>query len=382
MVPHPPARLAMDNNNSEAITETKAQPGNINISQVNHLSKVVQSPSHGLPRDAMPSKTISRSLGNMIAAQLPGPPDAENVTKSILALNSDRVSALQESLPVSAKRKPVYGENGLRLDHTPTDEEIALLWQGVRSALTHKNSAAGEFHPGDLPSNLQTRPNLSHVIIDGGTLNSWKTFSRVNGFSSPFVNGYVTLPRRRQIVDNNENKRKALLEQRKGRPGSAGWRPPLSQNFHTVKISPIPSTHEPAQVHPASASVEVSESTAQFMLAENLVETSATDGEILAAMQTLQANKHNLQSHKSPNTGHTALSIEEQRLLQSLDRLNQRLQTVQEAMTKPQGAANGFPIKSTLSIHHIPAQPVENAVPTHKYRSLSADPRTRLQRRY
>ncbi|XP_040196128.1 centrosomal protein of 126 kDa [Rana temporaria] len=381
MVPRPPPRHAMDNTIGEAITETKGQPAN--ISQVNHLNNVVQSPSHGLTRDAMPSKTISRSLGNLIAAQQLGSPDAENATKSLLTLNSDRVSALQESLPVSAKRKPVYGENGLRLDHTPTDEEIALLWKGVRSALSHKNSTAGDFHPGDLPSNLQTRPNLSHVVIDGATLNNWKTFSRANGFSSPFVNGYVTLPRRRQNVDNNENKRKALLEQRKGRPCSAGWRPPLSQNLHTVKISPIHSTQEPAQVHPSSASVEVSESTAQFMLAENLVETSATDGEILAAMQTLQANKQNLRSHKSPNTGHTALSIEEQRLLQSLDRLNQRLQTVQDTMTKPPGTANGFPIKSTLNIfHHIPAQPMENAIQMHKYRSLSADPRTRLQRRY
>ncbi|KAM5180546.1 centrosomal protein of 126 kDa [Mantella aurantiaca] len=382
MVPHPPPRLATDNNNSETIKETKAQPVNINIAQVNNLNSAAQSPSHGLTRDAMPSKTLSRSLGNIIAAHQAGPHDVENATKSILTLNSERVLALQESLPVSSKRNHVYGENGLRLDHTPTDEEIALLWQGVRSALSHKNAAVGEFHPGDLPSNLQTRPNLSHVIIDGGTLSNWKSFSRVNGFSSPFANGYVTLPRRRQIVDNNENKRKALLEQRKFRPGSAGWRPPLSQNFHTVKISPFPSTHDPAQAHAASAANEVSESTAQFMLAENLVETSATDGEILAAMQTLQANKNNVQNHKSPNTGHTALSIEEQRLLQSLDRLNQRLQTVQDTMIRPPGAANGFPIKSTLNLHHIPAQPVENAVPLHKYRSLSADPRTRLQRRY
>lgn len=49
----------------------------------------------------------------------------------------------------------------------------------------------GDFHPGDLPSNLQTRPNLSHVVIDGGTLHNWKTFSRANGFSSPFVNGTI-----------------------------------------------------------------------------------------------------------------------------------------------------------------------------------------------
>lgn len=141
MVPHPPPRLATDYNNSEAIKEAKTV--NINLSQVNQLNNVAQSPSHGLTRDAMPSKTLSRSLGNLLAAQQAGPPDVESASKSILTMNSDRVLALQESLPIASKRNPMYGENGLRLDHTPTDEEIALLWQGVRSALYHKNSAAG-----------------------------------------------------------------------------------------------------------------------------------------------------------------------------------------------------------------------------------------------
>ncbi|XP_068122954.1 centrosomal protein of 126 kDa [Hyperolius riggenbachi] len=373
MVPHPPPKLTSDYNSSETTTEAKSQSVNTSPSQVNN-SKSSLSPNYILTRDTVPSQTISRSSGNMIAPQ-----HVENSTKTILTMNSERVQAIQESLPASGKRHPVYGENGLRLDHTPTDEEIALLWQGVRSALTHKNSAPGDVRPGDLPSNVQqTRPNLSHVIIDGGTLSNWRSLSRINGFSSPFVNGYVTLPRRRHIVDSNESKRKALLEQRKGRPGSAGVRPALTQNYHTVRIRPFLSTHEPGQAHSASGSSDVSESTAQFMLAENLVETSATDGEILAAMQTLQANRH-----RSPNTGHTALSIEEQRLLQSLDRLNQRLHNVQQdTMIKAPAAANGFPMKAALSIHHIPAQLAENAVASHKFRSLSADPRTRLQRRY
>lgn len=370
MTPHPPPRPTSDNNNNrEPVTKAKAQPANASISQVNNSNNVVSSTNHVLSRDNAAYQTLPHSFGSNL----------DIASKAALTLNSERVSALQEGLTVPSKRHPVFSENGLRLDHTPTDEEISLLWQGVRSALTHKNAATGDFCAGDLPSNLQhTRPNLSHVVIDGAALNNWKSLSRINGFFSPLNNGYVTLTRRKQILDSNENKRRVLLEQRNGRPVSAGWRPSHVQNVNTMKISPLPSAHEPGQTHSATHAGEVSESTAQFMLAENLVETSATDGEILAAMQEVQANKQSAMQ-KAP---HTALSIEEQRLLQSLDRLNQRLHNVQETAMKPSAAANGFQPKSALKVQHFPPQPAEQMTQAQKYRSLSADPRTRLQRRY
>ncbi|KAM3935710.1 centrosomal protein of 126 kDa [Leptodactylus fuscus] len=380
MTPHPPPRPASDNNgNREVGMKAKTQPVSTNISQVNHSNDVVSS-TNPLTRDNMAYQTMPLSLASTQTTQAYVPSDMDNATKSALTLNSERVLALQESLPFTVKRQPVYGENGLRLDHTPTDEEIALLWQGVRSALTHKNATTGDFRAGDLPSNLQhTRANLSHIVIDGATLNNWKSLSRINGFFSPINNGYVTLTRRKQILDSNDNKRRALLEQRKGRPASAGWRPTHNQNMNTVKMNPFPSAHEPGQTHSATRSGEVSESTAQFMLAENLVETSATDGEILAAMQEMQANKDRAVLQRPPQT---ALSIEEQRLLQSLDRLNQRLQNVQETTIKPSAATNGFQPKSPLKIHQFPPHPAEPMTQAQKYRSLSADPRTRLQRRY
>ncbi|KAG8584647.1 hypothetical protein GDO81_004704 [Engystomops pustulosus] len=369
MTPHPPPRpTAESNNNREAMV--KAKPGNTNNSQVNN---VVSSTTHVINKDNMSYQTGPPFSGSTQTIQTYFPSDPDNSSKAALTLNSERVLALQESLPAPAKRQPIFGENGLRLDHTPTDEEIALLWQGVRSALTHKNAATGDFRAGDLPSNLQhARANLSHIVIDGATLNNWKSLSRINGCFSPINNGYVTLARRKQILDSNENKRRALLEQRKGRPASAGLRP--SQNVNTMKISPLPSAQEPGQTHNGALSGEVSESTAQFMLAENLVETSATDGEILAAMQEMKANK--------PRAPQTALSIEEQRLLQSLDRLNQRLQNVQETTMKPSTTMNGFHPKSPLKIHQFPPQAAEHMTQAQKYRSLSADPRNRLQRRY
>ncbi|XP_063807583.1 centrosomal protein of 126 kDa isoform X2 [Pseudophryne corroboree] len=375
MAPHPPPKPSADSNNKES--EDRSQPTLPNSSPVNHSNTVAVSPNSILHRDTVPSHSLSRSSGNLMAAQIYNSLNTENATKSMLTLNSERVFALQESLTAPAKRHHVYGENGLRLDHTPTDEEISLLWHGVRSALSHKNTVTGDFRPGD-PSSLQpARHNLSSVVIDGGTLSNWKSFSRTNGVFYPLNNGHVTLTKRKQIPDSTENKRRALLEQRRGRVGSAGWRAPYIQNLHTMKLSPFPSSHEPGQAHGAPSSGEVSESTAQFMLAEKLVETSATDGEILAVMQA----KHNLLLHKASHTGHTALSVEEQRLLQSLDRLNQRLQNVQDTMTKPPAATNGFTLKSPLHIHQLPPQAAENTAPRYR-RSVSADPRTRLQRRY
>ncbi|XP_075707638.1 centrosomal protein of 126 kDa [Rhinoderma darwinii] len=378
MIPHPPPRPASDTNR-ELVTKAKTQHQNTSISQLNNTNNVL-STNHIINKDNMAYQTVAHSSGNAQTTQAYVPSDMDSASKAALTLNSERVLALQESLPGPIKRYPIFGENGLRLDHTPTDEEIALLWQGVRSALTHKNAASGDFRPGDLPSNLQhARPNLSHIVIDGGTLNNWKSLSRINGFFSPLNNGYVTLTRRKQILDNSENKRRALLEQRKGRPASAGWRPSHLQNVNTMKIGPLQSAHEPGQTNSATLTGEVSESTVQFMLAENLVETSATDGEILAAMQEIQASKHNAAIHRPPPT---ALSIEEQRLLQSLDRLNQRLQNVQETMIKPSAATNGFQPKSPLKIHQFPPHSAEHMTQAQKYRSLSADPRTRLQRRY
>ncbi|XP_056417517.1 centrosomal protein of 126 kDa [Hyla sarda] len=379
MTPRPPPRPASDNNNRELVTKARTPPANTSIAQGNHLNNVVSSTNSLLNKDNVSYQTLPHSSGNMQTTHVPS--DADNASKAALTFNSDRVLAIQENFVAPAKRHPVFNEKGLRLDHTPTEEEIALLWQGVRSALTHKNTTAGDFRAGDLPSHLQhTRSNLSHIVIDGATLNNWKSLSRINGFFSPLSNGYVTLARRKQILDSNENKRRALLEQRKGRPVSAGWRPSHTQNVNMMKVNPLPSALEPGQAVSVTHSGEVSESTAQFMLAENLVETSATDGEILAAMQEAQANKHAAAIHKAP---HTALSIEEQRLLQSLDRLNQRLQNVQETMVKPSAASNqGFPPKSALKVHQFPPQPAEHMTQAQKYRSLSADPRTRLQRRY
>ncbi|KAM4796117.1 centrosomal protein of 126 kDa [Rhinophrynus dorsalis] len=371
MTPHPPSKSASSNINSLTVADAKSQTVNSDI------PNVMASANPLFTKDTSSSQSLAHSSGNLMAAHPYNPHGFEPGTKPVSTLDDERAFNLQERLPASAKRYPMYGENGLRLDHTPTDEEIALLWQGVRSALTNKNAGTGAFHPGDLPSNMQpARTNLSHVIIDGGNLlSNFRSFSRMNGFFSPSNNGHITLARRKQIVDSSENKRRALMEQRRTKPGSAGWRPQYTQNQQALKINPFTSALEPGHS-------QVSESTAQFILAENLVETSATDGEILAAMQAMQAQKNSVTTHRAQHTGLSALSLEEQRLLQSLDRLNQRLQIVQEAVNKPPSATTAFSSQSPLNIQQFPSQPSGISAPLRRNYSLSADPRARTQRRY
>uniref|UniRef100_A0A8C3PMW7 Centrosomal protein 126 n=1 Tax=Calidris pygmaea TaxID=425635 RepID=A0A8C3PMW7_9CHAR len=92
----------------------------------------------------------------------------------------------------------------------------------------------------------------------------------------------------------------------------------------------------------------VSESTVQFLMAEKLAGTSAAEGDILAAMESVQPARHPPLLNRAPSLGMTALSVEEQKIFQSLDRLNQRLQDVQEAITRNPSASNVLQIITPL----------------------------------
>uniref|UniRef100_A0A663LQM4 Centrosomal protein 126 n=1 Tax=Athene cunicularia TaxID=194338 RepID=A0A663LQM4_ATHCN len=70
----------------------------------------------------------------------------------------------------------------------------------------------------------------------------------------------------------------------------------------------------------------ISESTVQFLLAEKLASTSTAEDEILAAMESVQLAREPLSLNRAPCPGVSALSVEEQKIFQSLDHLNQRLQ--------------------------------------------------------
>ncbi|OCT93184.1 hypothetical protein XELAEV_18016249mg [Xenopus laevis] len=379
MMPGPPPRPASGKVNNSTVANGKLQSQKGNSPQSG--GNVVLPSNPVVAKDASTFQGSTSSAGNVLAAHTYNLSAWEPNTKSVMTLNSERVLALQDSLPTSTKRYPVYGENGIRLDHTLTDVEIAVLWQGVRTTLTNKHLGTGTFQPGDQRQIMQpTRTNLSHVIIDGGNLlTNMKSFSRINGYFSPPTNGHHALARRKPILDSNENKHMALMEQTRTKPNSANRRHLQTENEHTLKINPLASAREPVP-SAFSHSGEVSDSTAQFTLAEDLVKTSATEKEILTEMRAMSSSRKGLLMHKAPQGAClSALSLEEQKRLQSLDRLNQRLQNVQEAIIKYPTPTIHFPVKSQLNLQQVPSN-----TPAHvqKFRSLSADPRTRIQRRY
>ncbi|XP_061230360.1 centrosomal protein of 126 kDa isoform X2 [Neopsephotus bourkii] len=73
-------------------------------------------------------------------------------------------------------------------------------------------------------------------------------------------------------------------------------------------------------------SATVSESTTQFLMAEKLASGPLAEDEILAALGSVQPASWSLLPNRAPCPGMSALSVEEMRIFQSIDRLNQRLQ--------------------------------------------------------
>lgn len=62
-------------------------------------------------------------------------------------------------------------------------------------------------------------------------------------------------------------------------------------------------------------------------MAEKLASTPAAEDEILAAMEGMQPVRQPFLLTRAPCLGMSALSVEEEKIFQSLDRLNQRLQS-------------------------------------------------------
>ncbi|KAK6486400.1 centrosomal protein of 126 kDa-like [Huso huso] len=397
LVPHPPPKI-LPSEDKQLVTrngETVIKPPRTLYTDIYSGSKGSMPVEHASYKDIPDGCSVPQgnSFTSSAVTFTPFPPSYtvsayETVTKATYMANTVETVTQQEGLNSALRRGPVYGENGLRVDHTPTDEEITKLWQGVRSALTSKDDDSQSFaaHSGLLSNLHQPRPNLSHLTIDGGSLmNGVKSVTRMGGFFVSPSNTAVN--RRKQIMDSNGTKHRALLEQRRQTIGSATRKPALNGqgSVRTVQISPFTSNFEPVSMLNPD---QVYESTAQFLLAENLAHTSTADSEILAAMETVQTQKHMFLQHRAQYLGLSALSMEEQKLLQSLDRLNHRLLHVQDACGWNPSATGVLQITSPFVINQgVPAGPATrpgemSVAARYRNRSASADNRTRLQRRF
>ncbi|XP_019337574.1 centrosomal protein of 126 kDa isoform X2 [Alligator mississippiensis] len=335
MIPHPPPKLLLDCTTGQNVAETRSGYQSVNSSKPQTISKNNDlNAKHILPADQNYNKSItennkSTACGHMTISTLStSVATYEPLAKTIYTVDSIQTSAQQDCFIPCTKKRPVYAENGPRLDRTPTDEEINHLCEGVHSALAQKEFAAGA----------------------------------------------VPTTRRKQNFDNAEIKRRALLEQRRQAIATTIWRSthPTQNSVHTVQLSPFQYPFEPVQAVSGIPNSD-EESTAQFLLSEKLASISVTEGEMLSAVETTQPRRQPLLLNKPQRLSMTALSMEEHKILQSLDHLNQRLQNIQESITKNPSTSRGFQIISPL--HGASSPSVDSTLSTQRHQSMSADPR-------
>ncbi|XP_060681756.1 centrosomal protein of 126 kDa isoform X5 [Hemiscyllium ocellatum] len=355
LVPYPPPRTAIDSKQCQRSTgnfntscQSQVQPANVVDNSSTKSKEFIPDVHYTSSEDNADKTAVSRlwsqrDFSNQATVTITTFPSSyllspyETVTKAAHSVNTTKSVLQQDDVSNDTKQDPRCGENRLHLDCTPTDEEVALLWHRVRSDSAQKdatNAFAGRNHPMDTHSN-----GIKH---------------------------------------------RALLQQRRMNIGSTHKSDQTRQN---IQISPFPSTFDPVLTINAAQNTEeaVSQSTEQFMLAENMVETSALDSDILSAMETIETQRYSFLQNKVQQLGLSALSFEEQQLLQSLDRLNQRLQYIKEIVqTSPSNDLLQIPSPFVTSngVSSSSIKPGQAPCGTHKDQSLTPDHYGQFQRKY
>ncbi|XP_053791779.1 centrosomal protein of 126 kDa isoform X1 [Vidua chalybeata] len=211
--------------------------------------------------------------------------------KNICSVNNVKASACHDHSVTCSEKRPVNTENRLHLHHIPAAGKTSTFWHGAHSTQAPKDSATGG----------------------------------------------VPVTRQNQVLGNYENIHRGFLECRRQSVVSKIRKPAhhAQNSLCAVQLSPIQSAFDPVQkMKNISKSEEVSESTAQFLVAEKLASTPVAEGEILAAMDRVKPARQLSLLKRALCPSRSTLSIEEQKIFQSLDCLNQKLQNVQKAITR------------------------------------------------
>ncbi|KAG5269473.1 hypothetical protein AALO_G00202410 [Alosa alosa] len=238
-------------------------------------SKAAYADDHKHSRSVLPvDKTLYRPNPDGHA----GPPPDEGATfapypppygcSSSETLAKGRVSFSQHGHHANVRRcGAACGENGICLNRTPTDDEISQLWSGVRSALSTKDDCA-------------SLAQLNDDCMSGDV----RSLAGMGGCHlSPF-NG--RRPVRRVMAEGNGSKKQMLVQHTLQIPGSGNKKLCLP-NQATLMTIPLPSK-----------------------------------------VQDQGPSQRMGPPQYAPILSLSGLSLEEQRVQQSLDRLNQRLQYV------------------------------------------------------
>ncbi|XP_053526349.1 centrosomal protein of 126 kDa isoform X2 [Artibeus jamaicensis] len=173
------------------------------------------------------------------------------------------------------------------------------------------------------------------------SLPSWKRQHNILSQNEKPADSAVT--RRKRVVGN----KKRTLRAEKQNPGSVGQK--CSEQMNNFGPSVQLSSSQPKQTTRGTSNIE-EDSTSEFLMAENLVNSSVPEDEILSVMSSKQLQKPDLALNKTQQFNICALSAEEQKILQSLDRLNERLYYVQETICKNPSIKNTLQIIPFLNI--------------------------------
>ncbi|XP_053913003.1 centrosomal protein of 126 kDa [Cuculus canorus] len=334
LAPHPPPAPLLGNRSGENTASPWCQP--LLPSSHQTTSRNDFNDRHVLLADQVLNRngtenSVRISFSSELATGVPTPgcclAKCKPLAKNTCSANSIRTSACQDCPVTCTERRPANTENGLHLYPIPAAVKTRTSWLGVHTARAPKDSATGT----------------------------------------------VPVTRQKQDFDSSENK--CISEHRRQTVASKSWKP-----THHAHLSPVQSAFDQIQnKNNTYKSAEVSESTAQFLLAEKLASMPVAEDEILAAMESVQPASQPLLPNRAPCLGMTALSIEEQKILQSLDHLNQRLQNVREAITRNPSASKVLQIISPSSIQQYIASPLVNTtIASQQYQNASASNRLQL----
>ncbi|XP_003923829.2 centrosomal protein of 126 kDa isoform X1 [Saimiri boliviensis] len=302
IIPHPSPQSTSNIRNGENTQVSQCQsvtpenPQNIMTHNCFNLKHVLPT-EHNLNQwNQESSSPLSNAYSDLVTVipSLPSYCSSECQTfAKINHSNGTRAVAQQDGTLYCTQRSPVCEESYQSVTLRTTEEESVPLWKRGHNILHQNKRAAGS-----------------------------------------------TVMRRKRIV---ETKRRNISEQKRQNPGSVGQK--YNEQINNFGQSVQLSSSEPKQTTGGTSYIEeVSDSTSEFLMAENLVKASAPEDEILTVRNSKQIQKSNLPLNKTQQFNICTISAEEQKILESLYDLNERLHYVQENICKNPS------IKNTLQI--------------------------------
>lgn len=358
-------------------------------------------PDVKVPRVASAGVTRRGPFHNppMAPSNSPQPSSASNVTSVQPSSNPGYQSDTAPNLPSAsasngklnanlAEEKPAQDISGISLDKTPTEEEINWLWQKVRSCLNREpasvspaaanSNRALSFGNGNVPpstngvSSARQTVQVSCTNFDGSVLTSRPGSGRVN---TTYVNNFMgtqNAARRRVTMETlsayTKKTNNNLLQQRRiAQPSTATaldyTELPTGETTFADAMGKV-DMNSTSRVASVTSRNPVSESMAAFLAGEDLSGHVNVDDSII--VNVMNAAERRARSLASGNLIHSkvpsALSLEEERLMKSIDRLNEKLigqtayqQNASESVIRP------FAPKPPPYAHAKTRQPASNS---------------------